>query len=248
MMRLCALLAIALQLQAALTFSGTNRVTLTSASSMNNLSAWTIIYWLKPSTNQGILHRQDTTGFRRTSITDSNNISNISGRATTDDQYDTNNASLSTGVWAYIAIVYDSAAATGERFNVYKGTLTSLATELTYGTTTNGSGSVSFTGDINIGNRASGSDPFLGDVAIWAQWSIALTPNQVLGQQYRTRPTVLTGCLTFLEMGFQGTSTVRDWCGQGNNGTITGATYSAHPPIGAPFALWKVAWRELWAD
>lgn len=246
MIRLAIALILAITSQAALTFSGTNRVTLANAGNMNDLAAWSIIYWLNPSTPQGQVHRQDATGFRRTAINDSNTISSTSGRTTSDDSYDTNNASLTAGAWAYVAIVYDSAASSGERFNVYKGTLTSLAVELTYSATQDGSGSVTFTGDINIGNRSSGSDPFLGTIAIWAQWNRALTLDEVRQQQFR--PRVTSGCITFLHMGFGGTSTVRDWSGLGNNGTITGASYSAHPPIGSPFALWKAAWRELWAD
>jgi hypothetical protein len=244
MMRIIAAL-VTCNLHAALTFSGTNLVTLTNSSSMNNLTAWTMIYWINPTTNIGQLHRQSTTGFRRTAILNANDIANTVARSTSDDDYTVNNASLTTGQWTYLAFVYNSTASGNERFNVYKGTITSIAAELTYSNTTNGSGTVSFTGDVVLANRSTGNDPFLGAMAFVGQWNRALTLDEIRQQQFR--PRVTSGCITFLHMGFGDTSTVRDWSGTGNNGTITGATYSAHPPIGAPFAMWRATWRELWS-
>ena len=54
---------------------------------------------------------------------------------------------------------------------------------------------------------------------------------EIQRQQFRPHP--LASTLVFCMLGYAGTGTQPDWSGNGNNGTVTGATVADHVPLGA---------------
>lgn len=134
--------------------------------------------------------------------------------------------------WQFVAGTFDSTLTDNDQ-HLYRGTLTSAVTEAaTYSARTVGSGALGDNSATNqsIGNRApAGAYPFLGVIAWVGIWNRQLSLGELQAQQFR--PHVTSGCVLFMHLGYAGTGTQPDWSGNGNNGTVTGATVSAHVPL-----------------
>jgi hypothetical protein len=164
-------------------------------------------------------------------------------RATTNCIYATNNANLVLNAWQYICATIDQAGGAGQVVNVYKGTRDAAATECTYATAQDGSGAFSsnsgvtaFAGD-NGGGEAAGCR--IANLRVWP--NVILTADQIVSHQWRMLP-VVAGCKLWTEYGYNGTSTQPDWSGNGNAGTVTGATVGDHVPLGPPFG-YDLGWE-----
>lgn len=222
-----------------LTFGGatSDRVNCGTGTALANLSTYTWIGWVNLTTITNGRHffaktdsstpfggkslRMLTSGAIRADVT----------RSTTGAQYIANTGSLTTGAWTLLACSYDAGAASGEVFNIYTGSLTALATEVGYSTTTNGSGSTvnDNLASFKLGNNDGETAAMQGQMGPVAMFNRVLTIGEVRDWQFN--PRMMAGCVGFWDLGDNGTGTQPDLSGTGNNGTVTGATQSANPPL-----------------
>jgi hypothetical protein len=79
-------------------------------------------------------------------------------------------------------------------------------------------------------NRAAADLSFVGRGAILALFNRVLLLPEIQAWQYRPRN--LSGCVGFWRLGSNGTATQPDFSGNGNSGTVTGATVAEDPPLG----------------
>jgi hypothetical protein len=153
--------------------------------------------------------------------------------------YRTNNAGITINKWWFIAVTFNVANAAGELVNIYRGDLLTLATECTYDSTSDGSGTLNddSSATVMIGNDASLIDAFQGRIGICKVFSSELTLAQIRQQQLSLRP--LDNCLSYHILGIDGTGTQRDFSGKQKTGTVTGASLGSHIPLGPPFG-WRM--------
>lgn len=158
--------------------------------------------------------------------------------------YSTTNADSRTtsglviNTWQFIATTFDGVAAP----KIYVGSLTAALAELSYNVSNAASGSrVTESGaQIVVGNiespATSFSAGFPGHIAVM-NWipGVVLTEGQLKSHQFM--PRVHPSTKIFSQYGFNGTSTQPDWSGNGNAGTVAGATQSAHVPLASPFGF-----------
>ena len=228
----------------ALTFTdnGAERVDCGSASSLDDLSPFTFFAWIYI----------DGTGFRFGRIvnkgedvkefamdgTASQNASKLYLGVNTDatDAVAAADTDQTTGEWRFVAGTYD----TTDGPRLFSGNLSTAVSEESYTTRTVGTGSPVGDGssDFWIGNRSSGTTnrAFGGRIAVVGAIEALLTVGQLKAIQYRP-----AACLLHSQtVGFwvlHGTGTQPDYSGNGNSGTVTGATAGAHVPLGSPFAF-----------
>lgn len=156
-------------------------------------------------------------------------------RATTDTEYvSTNTRSVDT--WSFSAASWDTGASPVN--HLYLGALASAAAEVSYGTSTDGSGS--FNSDaarsLFVGNRdaASPNAAYQGTIAIVQMYNRVLSSAEI--ESLRLRPLMrLSGNILTVLFGDGGSTNAVDISGNGNNGTVTGATASGAQQL--PLAL-----------
>lgn len=153
-------------------------------------------------------------------------------RATSNTQARSNTSNaLALNTWSVVAVVFDESA--GQRAKLYLSTLDVPIAEVSGydGVTQNGSGAIGNDSahDVQVGNLQRSSLPFKGDIAHCGIWNRALTVGELdLFRQYpRLRQ---AGCVDLLDL-TSGASPLADLSGNGNAGTITGATVSVNPPM-----------------
>lgn len=230
----------------ALTFGNatSDRVNHASATSLDDLAAWTVVMWVFPTTftvDRSMWGKQDGAGNGRNSYiigTGTGECGVYVKRATSFDEAVTNNGVfVTTNQWYFIAQTYDSAASAGSRIHIYYGSLSSIAAEATYTSVVNGSGAVNDAGsNFGVGNLNGDGSPanaFQGRIANLLHWNRVLSLGEIIEQQFK--PHVTSGCVLYTECGFNGTGTQPDWSGNGNAGTVTGATIGDHVPLAQPF-------------
>jgi len=144
--------------------------------------------------------------------------------------------------WNCWAATWNTAGADTDQ-HVYGGNLTNALTEVTtYALQTAGSGTVQTedpTRNPVIGGLGTGFiRGFPGRIAVVMIFNRQPSLGELKAQQFN--PHVVSGCVGYWN--FWGTGTQPDFSGHGNNGTVTGATASAHVPLRAPFAVWD-GWR-----
>lgn len=144
--------------------------------------------------------------------------------------YITNSNPIPANEWRFIAFTMDYGLSSSPA-HIYSGGLNSVVKEATYSTATSGTGSSDQpdTGNpMQIGNFNS-LTAIQGQIAWVGVWNRVLTLEELRQQQFR--PSVTSGSVVFMHLGFSGQTTQADWSGKKNNGTITGATISKHVPI-----------------
>jgi hypothetical protein len=153
-----------------------------------------------------------------------------------------NCAAYGTNKHVCMAAVFDTGGAAGDQ-KIYMGDLaTPLAEPSAYTTQRIGSGAVGDDSGVNliIGNISSATLSYPGDVSWIAAWNRRLSHEELIAQQWH--PHVTSGCVGFWVLGYNGTGTQPDWSGNGNNGSVTGATVAAHVPLRSlygGFAGWR---------
>jgi hypothetical protein len=157
-------------------------------------------------------------------------------QSTTHTEYQTDNANCAANKWWFIAADYDVGGAS--RHHIYRGDLTTAATECTYSVNQDGSGTRASDASwpFVIGNRRQTgvwAVAYRGDIAWVGLWNRVLTLKEIIEQQFRPHKT--SGCVLFTHLGFNGTGTQYDLSGNGNNGTVTGASVADHVPLTLPF-------------
>jgi hypothetical protein len=234
----------------ALTFgsSTTNKVDCGSAASLDNLPSagtMTVCGWMKPTTGatQGVVAKANSTGANNGwRIIQSNTnrlqmvVEALSG-GETNYQSATNSV---TAVWTFFAAAFNSANGANEKINLYLGTRAALATEVSYGSRSDGASvSADATYSLEIGNlTTAGSFSYRGSIAWVGIWNTELTLAQIQALQFRRR--VTSGCVGFWELGYNGTGTVPDWSGNANAGTNTSGTVTDHVPL--PYRRGRGLW------
>lgn len=141
-----------------------------------------------------------------------------------------NNANIATNVWRFLAFTYDDSD--GPR--IFTGALATAVAEVTYGTRTTGT-KQTVDGPLTVGNSnvASPASAYRGRIGPWALYNRRFTLGELRRQQFRFHREI--DAAMWMRLGWNGTTNVPDWSGNGNTGTITGATVGADPPLCAPF-------------
>lgn len=215
----------------------TNRVVAVGSATLDDIGAFTQLCWCYPTTlnSTRTLICKGSTGFKEIRLSGTTgNLQLTVQRATTSTSFITNSTPLSgLNAWYLVAATFDSAASPVG--HIYTGTLSAEAVEAAYGTQTGGSGGVTTdaTLDLNIGNAVGANLAFNGRIAVAAYIAGALTLGQIIDWQFR--PRVIAGTRGFWIPGYNGATNVPDLSGNGNTGTITGATVADHVPLPAPF-------------
>jgi hypothetical protein len=168
--------------------------------------------------------------------------------------YLTNNAALTVNKWWCVAVTMDQAGTGGARAKIYLGDLVTPLTECTYGTATDSG--VAYTDPsaqtFRLGNNAGLTVALQGRMAV-----AAYIENRVLSlgevQSWQFAPRMMAGCVGLWRLGDNGTGTQPDLSGNGNNGTVTGATQSDNPPLRRwmmprPRAPYRVPEGFTWAN
>jgi hypothetical protein len=134
-------------------------------------------------------------------------------------------ALLLLDTWECIALTYDETD--GPR--IFRGTLTTPMTEVTYLTRTVSSGDTSAdSGDLWIGNRsAAGSLSAPLRFSHYAMYSRRFELGELQAHRFDWRPR--PDCLFLYDI--HGTGTQLDRSGNGRNGTVTGGSIANHVPI-----------------
>jgi hypothetical protein len=149
----------------------------------------------------------------------------------------TNNVTISAAgviplnAWTFVAATYDDTLT--PECDLYTGSLTALATEVSYSSTTDGSGTHTSDASANlyIGNiQRANTNPFRGRIANFQLYNSRLTLEQVQALQFRQWIRD-SGCKLWTEL-HDSTATQPDLSGNSNNGTVTGATNADHVPLG----------------
>lgn len=154
--------------------------------------------------------------------------------------YITDNGFLVANVWQCAAWTFDSSAGAGEQCNIYVGDEDTPLVEATYASTNDPAGTVEPTsGNLRFGRDTNGIFPFEGDIhsiMIWPGTILTLAELQVMQKVFRPK---VAGCEIYSFYG-RGGANALDLSGQGNNGTVTGATESDQAPLPSPFKnkLW----------
>ncbi len=219
--------------------ASTDLVEFGSLASLDNLLTFTYITWLYPTTLTvgNRIYSKDAGGDDRAFIElhwgNSDAILASVGWSVGSDESDSSAGVLTTNAWQCVAVTYDHAGA-GNRIRIYKGTLSSLLSEVSYQFNANtGSGTHDdSTANLIIGNKTAPRKVFQGRIANACVWNRVLTLGEMIQQQFSPHPT--SGCVLFSQLGYNGTGTQPDWSGNINNGTVTGATVADHVPL-APF-------------
>jgi len=152
--------------------------------------------------------------------------------ATTDTDYTTNTGALPLNTWTFVAVTFKDTDS--PKLHIYSGSLTALATEASYASSTDGSGAVvaDNANDKWISNiERANTLPLVGNIARAAYFNTKLSLTDL--QRLQFAPVAQwSGANTKLLVDYHGTGTQRDYTGNGNAGTVTGATVAAHVPLG----------------
>lgn len=227
-----------------------DRVDHGSAASLDNLDPFTMMMWLRVTslTANRRFHEKNAAVNRSFLSGGTGNISVDRGRSGGTAIYVTNDTPLTLNAWQLLAFTFDTGAGAGEVINIYMGDLTTLAVESTYGSTADGSGAISTdaAGNLVVGNRSSTFNrAFPGDIAVVTYVNAVLSLNQIRDWQFRPRQ--LVNSVLYSHYGFNGTGTQPDWSGNGNSGTVTGATVADHVPLGPAFGF-DLGWQGNFAE
>lgn len=205
---------------------------------VSNAATYTIFQWLYPTAFAG--SRQTLSTFQsnlgwlvRIAGTNSLQVlvfNTVAGNYAAYTNSLTNAMGLNS--WTFVMITVDINAVTPDRVRIYYGIGNDPLTEGAY-TQQTGSGSPSNPTGNNfiVGNRVASSLAFQGDIGPTAYVEKLLTVED--GESFRRNPRKYwneTKLLTY--PGFTNTGPQPDISGNGNNGTVTGATASLNgPPI-----------------
>jgi len=204
-----------------------DRVDFGSAAMLDNQNAMTIIAWVTPTAI--MLGRRVWT--KATGTTGKILVVNTGGTlyafwaGSTNGQAITTAAPLVVGVPLGIAVVFDSAAAV--TMNIYTRTLNTiwqlqaLSTSVNVATPSDDAGA-----SFLVGNQSAFSGAFTGDIHYVSVFNRALSLAEISNHENFKSGNILKSYL-----GMNGVGPQIDWTGNGNHGTITGATPTAGLPL-----------------
>jgi hypothetical protein len=224
----------------ALTFGAatSDRVTYGNPGNLTEASAVSFAVWFQLSTftaGRRLMSKsaQDGNGGPAFSLTGTDELQMTFTKSSVNALANSNTLTVGTGVW-YCAIgVYDPA---DTQPRIYFGSLTAPIAEVGYAAgATIGSGTSNSTANLVVGNQANAGPTLAlqGDIARAAAVYAVMTLADMQRWQFKTQP--LANCKLLTYPGLFGTGTQPDYSGNGNHGTVTGATVTAPPPLSAPF-------------
>lgn len=229
-----------------LTFNpaSSQRVVIAPATSIDNLSAGTAMVLFRTSSmnqNSRVLiakgsYLTGTTGWVISGRT--NGTTRLVGRvyrATTNTEVVPSGNAYTSGEWTWVAMAWNLAGS--PTLQVYTGNLTSPMTS--YASTTGGAGAyrADTADDLQYGNYDGGgsTNTWGGGIAVGMVYNRRLTLDEILAIQFNPQRGV--GCVAYHRFGDNGTGTQYDLSGNGNHGTVTGATQTAN----ATLPRWRMA-------
>jgi len=147
--------------------------------------------------------------------------------------------SIPAGAWIHVCVTFTGVVTAGVNIHVYTD-----GTEVSYGSTSNGSGSwVTPANEMEVGNRNSdNARPYDGSMADLATWNRILTAGEITALAAGLSPLAIGSSLTSHKPFVTNAADIVT----GDIGTITGAvtTVDDHPPIympGSPIVMAAVA-------
>lgn len=147
---------------------------------------------------------------------------------------------LSVNTWYDGHFVYEPGA--GQEARIYVTPAGADAwTEPSYTGVTSHVGTTTGNPALTLGNNsnASPTSGLQGRIAM-AQWKVgAIHTDQERALWQHGLGHLVSAGMT-MNVGWDGTGTQRNISGNNNNGTVTGATFVAHPPLAMPFHDWQV--------
>ncbi len=148
---------------------------------------------------------------------------------------------FTANAWQFAAVTFDGTNAP----KIYRGDLTTTVIEATsYDQTTAPSGARITDGGaaaiVGNGDNSGFNAGFPGRIAV-ANWIDGTALSLPELQIHQFQPQKHTNSKIFTQYGFNGTSTQPDWSGNGNAGTVTGATQTQHVPLDSIFG-WASGW------
>lgn len=235
-----------------LVFGGaaSNRVTVVPDASINSLGDMTVLAWIYPTSAaiSGLVTKGTAGGNNRRSFEVAQNVVQsvyatvdcATSSASSQSQANT----VVSNQWQVVGMRYDD---TTKTIDLFWGDVATLIAEVTYDSQTAGSGAVgnNDAADQFIGCFGSGSSgSFAGRIGAVAIFNEQLALAEMETWQFSPYPNK-SSCVLDILLGQDGTGTQRDLSGNGNNGTITGATLGADDP-----QLFQPDWErtlENWA-
>ena len=217
----------------------TDKVNHGSAAAMDNLTTLTIWAWVYRTTNGGaqiIASKSNvSTGWVFLAEVQSGEgcIRFLIRRATTDSDFISNTLQIPLNTWTFVAATWDDAAT--PKVKLYKGSLSSVVAEVSsYQVSTAGSGTpvADASQSFCVGNADGGTLPFLGRIQRGALVSSILTLKQLREVQIATSLAACNVTNTQTLWEYNSTSDyATDQSGNGNTGTLTGATTATVTPF-----------------
>lgn len=208
-------------------------VSIADAASIKDVFAGTALIWWEPATT-AVASRVFCKGSNLRDVSRNTSVVlMVNSRAITDNSFQatwSNFAAYALDTQMFLAVTWDVNDTANCRFLV--GNRTTVAAEPSaYDSKVLGDGTVSTddTHPLQIGNRTDGLRPMNGEVSHFSFYTRVMSVAEIQAQQFRRRPA--SGCVVFMELGYNGTGTQPDWSGAGNPGTVTGATVSDHVPL-----------------
>lgn len=221
--------------------SSTDRVECGNSSELNDIAAGTIIVWHLPDgqgNDEGWAAKiSGGDGWDWSAPADTDAMRFILRRIGGNINVNSTNSTqvIATGVWNYNAVAWDINGADADQ-KLFYGRLNVAVTEAdNYTFQSVGSGAVysDAASNFTIANiPGGGGASFDGKIALLAVWDKQLTLAQIEAQRHMLDKAIESAnCVGFWNLGLYGTGVQPDWSGNGNNGTVTGATVSPHVPL-----------------
>lgn len=138
---------------------------------------------------------------------------------------------LSAGTWAHVASVFDGAGvANADRQKLYVNGVNQTVTFAGTIPAALGDGGANAL-EVGAGSGAGGTTFLNGKVALLKVWTAALSAAEI-AQEMQTDPPLRTANLLIWSP-YDDETSARDYSGNGNHGTVTGALQIAGPPVNA---------------
>lgn len=227
----------------ALRFGAVNsdRVSCGSPAAFDALTQITWLLWVRPTT----FAHGDTVMSKRASAAGktlglngtTGNLQFLADRATTDTSYITNDTPLTLDEWNRVAVTFDQALTNPNKVHILVGDLRNAAVESSYGTANDGSGAYSSdaAADLILGNTSALTDALIGDIAVAALFGSILSVAACNSwfENPRIQVNASGPALGMWHLGLDpaGVGSQPDLTGNGNPGTVTGATQIDHVPL-----------------
>lgn len=213
-----------------------DRVDFGAVTDFDNMSAFTVLGFFYATnvtigTTTYMFSKRISSGWYVSRINGGPNLRFLWTRSVSNVDFQTNTSPVAINTWYGFAFVIDKAATPIVKAYQYSAGAISA---VTFSSTGAGSGTYTAeTGNFTVANSADVSpvNAFKGRVGPVALYpGVTLTSSQCLG--WFQSPRVMASTCRFWRLGNEGTGSQQDYSGNGNAGTVYGATQGNGPPIG----------------